>query len=355
MALAKCQECGKEISDTIKICPHCGYKNHWIKIISCPECNHEFEDTVASCPECGYVINKAKKISQRAEKHMNQFSIKSFSRGKCLGAAIIVFALIIIYFALFSVNKVNVSQKEIDIKTGDTVVLKAEVYPSRIPIKKVFWKSSNEEVATCKNGHITAKKQGNCVVTVKSINGKKTKCKIHVMSEEELYSNAVSTLIQYVDDNHDLSDNGTALVKVRDVSSKAAFYIGKTNNKLSLFYEFKDGAMNKSTFVMFDESDYNRAEVIQKNKSTLFSFTTKATGTLKMREYKSGDKISIDDIDSTISSSSGAEIGVTDEFQQITDEGVEKCISEFQHFLEEYDELGYQLEDFGFANNENQI
>lgn len=26
MALIKCPECGKEISDTAKVCPHCGYK-----------------------------------------------------------------------------------------------------------------------------------------------------------------------------------------------------------------------------------------------------------------------------------------------------------------------------------------
>ena len=26
MALINCPECGKEISDSTKICPHCGYK-----------------------------------------------------------------------------------------------------------------------------------------------------------------------------------------------------------------------------------------------------------------------------------------------------------------------------------------
>ena len=27
MALVKCSECGKEMSDAIKKCPNCGYKN----------------------------------------------------------------------------------------------------------------------------------------------------------------------------------------------------------------------------------------------------------------------------------------------------------------------------------------
>ena len=26
MALIKCKECNKEVSDTAKTCPHCGYK-----------------------------------------------------------------------------------------------------------------------------------------------------------------------------------------------------------------------------------------------------------------------------------------------------------------------------------------
>lgn len=32
MALIKCPECGKEISDTAKVCPHCGYKQKKLDI-----------------------------------------------------------------------------------------------------------------------------------------------------------------------------------------------------------------------------------------------------------------------------------------------------------------------------------
>lgn len=31
MALINCKECGKEISDTVKKCPHCGYRNEQLK------------------------------------------------------------------------------------------------------------------------------------------------------------------------------------------------------------------------------------------------------------------------------------------------------------------------------------
>lgn len=58
MALIKCGECGKEISDKAKVCPHCGFKNN---LITCPECKKAFEKNVKICPNCGYEIKKENK------------------------------------------------------------------------------------------------------------------------------------------------------------------------------------------------------------------------------------------------------------------------------------------------------
>lgn len=58
MALIKCKECKKEISDKAKVCPHCGYENN---IITCPECKKEIENNVNTCPNCGYEIKKENK------------------------------------------------------------------------------------------------------------------------------------------------------------------------------------------------------------------------------------------------------------------------------------------------------
>ena len=54
MALVKCRECGKEMSDTANICPHCGYKNN---MIFCPECGNKISRNAAMCPKCGYRLN----------------------------------------------------------------------------------------------------------------------------------------------------------------------------------------------------------------------------------------------------------------------------------------------------------
>ena len=66
MALIKCPECGKEISDQSKECIHCGYsllKNEMEKDISykiCSECGQKVPNNVNSCPNCGLPLCKPK-------------------------------------------------------------------------------------------------------------------------------------------------------------------------------------------------------------------------------------------------------------------------------------------------------
>lgn len=57
MALIKCNECGKEISDKAKVCPNCGGKNN---IMICIECKKEISKTNSQCPYCGFKVLKTK-------------------------------------------------------------------------------------------------------------------------------------------------------------------------------------------------------------------------------------------------------------------------------------------------------
>lgn len=57
MALVRCPECGKEISDQAFICPNCGHKKNPVKIIKCPECGNTITDIGDNCPYCGYPLN----------------------------------------------------------------------------------------------------------------------------------------------------------------------------------------------------------------------------------------------------------------------------------------------------------
>lgn len=53
MALIKCVECGKEVSSSAKVCPHCGIK---LNLSSCPECGSRLKGDETVCPDCGYPI-----------------------------------------------------------------------------------------------------------------------------------------------------------------------------------------------------------------------------------------------------------------------------------------------------------
>jgi hypothetical protein len=49
MALIKCYECSKEISDIAEACPHCGAG----KAIECHECSKQISKGLNKCPHCG--------------------------------------------------------------------------------------------------------------------------------------------------------------------------------------------------------------------------------------------------------------------------------------------------------------
>jgi len=54
MALTRCPECDKEISDKARKCPHCGYPiktSRWV----CPECGETMDAEFDSCWKCANV------------------------------------------------------------------------------------------------------------------------------------------------------------------------------------------------------------------------------------------------------------------------------------------------------------
>ena len=78
-----------------------------------------------------------------------------------------------------TVNKVSnfvnetdltISNDNVTIDVGGTSYIKANVLPSNATNKKVTWKSSNESVATVKDGMITGKGAGSTIITVKTNN-----------------------------------------------------------------------------------------------------------------------------------------------------------------------------------------
>lgn len=72
MALIKCPECGKDISDKAKVCIHCGYPlndiiNKKIDSIECPICKSRKRNGKA-CAICGYTFPKEAYLRKAEEK-----------------------------------------------------------------------------------------------------------------------------------------------------------------------------------------------------------------------------------------------------------------------------------------------
>ena len=68
MALVKCKESGKSISDTARTCPHCGIKT---EVETCPECGKKVKQNDDFCSNCGYPIKKENKpgiVSENLDK-----------------------------------------------------------------------------------------------------------------------------------------------------------------------------------------------------------------------------------------------------------------------------------------------
>ncbi len=62
MALIHCPQCGKEISDTIEACIHCGCHLPTV----CPECGSIFAGEIAVCTHCGYRLKEAEAPAREA-------------------------------------------------------------------------------------------------------------------------------------------------------------------------------------------------------------------------------------------------------------------------------------------------
>lgn len=79
MALIKCKNCGKEISDKSKQCIHCGFEPKEIVKNICKECGKEIEDNI--CNYCGYDNNRKEPVKKErlddATKTVLNFVIKT--------------------------------------------------------------------------------------------------------------------------------------------------------------------------------------------------------------------------------------------------------------------------------------
>lgn len=110
MALIKCRECGKEISDETKKCIHCGADV--ILTIKCSECGKTFDHTTNICPYCGKKNAKDLNISVLDAKKNFTKKIKEHKKKVVMISAIALLLIIGIIAFLKIVPPLFVSVEE---------------------------------------------------------------------------------------------------------------------------------------------------------------------------------------------------------------------------------------------------
>ena len=98
-----------------------------------------------------------------------------------------------IYPADTPVTGVTLSQTEASLAVGETVKLTVTFTPD-YAADKVTWSSSDEAVATVKDGVVTAKAAGKATITVTTVGGKKATCTVYVYGDSDEHTVDLSTL-----------------------------------------------------------------------------------------------------------------------------------------------------------------
>lgn len=83
----------------------------------------------------------------------------------------------------YPVESISLDKSTVELTEGEEVTLVATIKPDNATNKDVEWTSSDESVATVKDGKVTAVKAGTTIITVKTVDGGKTAtCNVTVSS-----------------------------------------------------------------------------------------------------------------------------------------------------------------------------
>ena len=100
MALIKCPECGKEISDKAKKCIHCGKVfiegKKGNDDIKCDECGAILTETDEICPNCGCPVEKKRNTEESKVQQVEVASIKMTTKTKKIIISILIVIILFV-------------------------------------------------------------------------------------------------------------------------------------------------------------------------------------------------------------------------------------------------------------------
>ena len=113
---------------------------------------------------------------------------------------------------IIHVSSVSLNETSLDLLTGDRATLTATVLPSNASDKTISWSSSNENVATVKNGKVTAISAGQATISVTTKDGGLTASCIVSVTQKIVPVNGVS--LNYSELELSVGDSEDLIAKV---------------------------------------------------------------------------------------------------------------------------------------------
>ncbi|MBQ6711638.1 MAG: Ig-like domain-containing protein [Clostridia bacterium] len=173
-----CNKCFTPLAQGAMFCPECGEPAPLRVVGICPNCGQSVMEGQAACYSCGALVSTTFAPVEPPKK-------KKPATGLWLGVlAVLLVAIIavtvVLLFQPHNAEAVELAKSRVSMLPGDRVQLKYEVLPENTPDKSVTWKSSDESVATVKNGEVVAVESGTCTVTVTTSNGLTDSCTVSV-------------------------------------------------------------------------------------------------------------------------------------------------------------------------------
>ena len=320
-------------------------------IIKCPECNKEFSDKALACPSCGFPTSK---ITGNQTNNPIVIDSPNLKRNhKYLKIIIPVLSLLIItvaiiYFLFFVIQDIKINEHEITIGVGDEISVNYTIQPERTINKSVKWSSSDDSIASVKNGVIHGKSEGSCIITVETKDGHYDNCSVTVKSQKDIQSDLVNNLCEYIIKNSDANSENTYMMTVAEHDGNQ-FILCYGKERLCLIYNVPSDFGEQMTCVFIEAGNLDEAIVTQINTLKIDGQVMRTTGkgTIQLKLYTLGDTVPIWNIEAE-NAPNDAEIGMTDEFQKVVDDGVKEAVSGFKDFLKENEQFG-TISQYGFT------
>lgn len=208
-----CTDCGAVLANGAAFCSVCGTAKAapLPKASYCSGCGAILQDEQNFCSVCGQPRNL--ETNQEVASAINQFNgnIQRQKRKNKRTPAILwilgIVAAIIALVALFSkprVDSITLDPSSVELHVGETATVECDIYPSEASDAEITWSTSNDDVASVRNGKIIAEGEGSCTITAQA-GGKTDTVSVEVsdLNEAELEVVGYYTVCGFFDEYDD--------------------------------------------------------------------------------------------------------------------------------------------------------